>query len=135
MSSKKVIKKALAKKYSNKKSNTQTKKVKTVTSFKKVVWSEFFTPLDDRLVVKVVEKTNKTAGGIYIPDSVVEAAPNKGTVVAVGQGHKSSKGHLRPMDVKVGDEILFSEFAGSQMILFDEAVLILREQDVLGIVE
>ena len=142
---KKATKKKVAKKTSNKKPKPKAAakkkseakaKINPATPIsKKVVWTETFTPLDDRLVVQPVAKANKTAGGIYIPDSVVETAPNRGTVLAVGRGHKSPKGRLRPMDVKVGDEILFSEFSGSQMILLDENVLILREQDVLGIIE
>ena len=142
---KKVAKKKAAKKVSKKKPTpkkaakkkpaVKTKTVKAVAKPQKVDWDQVFTPLDDRLVVEPVTKSNKTAGGIYIPDSVVETAPNRGKVLAVGRGHKSPKGHLRPMDVKVGDEILFSEFSGSQMILLDQSLLILREHDVLGVVD
>lgn len=94
-----------------------------------------FTPLDDRLVVKLIGKSNKTSGGIYIPDSSVASAQDRGEVLAVGRGHQDKKGRIQPMDVKVGDKILFSEYAASKVNIEDQDLLILREQDVFGIVE
>lgn len=95
-------------------------------------WSLVFSPLDDRVVVQAVEASNVTAGGIIIPDSVNEK-PQVGTVVAVGRGHRSVKGRVRPVDVKVGDRVLFPKYAGDQIEVDGQKLLILREGDVLGV--
>lgn len=95
-------------------------------------WSLVFSPLDDRVVVQPVEASTVTAGGIIIPDSVNEK-PQMGTVVAVGRGHRSAKGRVRPVDVKVGDRVLFPKYAGDQIEVDGQKLLILREGDVLGV--
>lgn len=91
-----------------------------------------FSPLDDRVVVQPVEASNVTAGGIIIPDSVNEK-PQMGTIVAVGRGHRSAKGRVRPVDVKVGDRILFPKYAGDEIEIDGRKLLVLREGDVLGV--
>ncbi|MDG0815395.1 co-chaperone GroES [Bdellovibrio svalbardensis] len=97
--------------------------------------SNFVTPLDDRLIVQLSGAEKMTAGGLYIPDSVSDVSGNlQGTVVAAGRGHISKKGHLRPMDVKVGDKIVFAEYAGSKIKIQNEDLVIIREGDVMGVV-
>ena len=102
---------------------------------KKLDLSDFVTPLDDRLLVQLSGAEKMTAGGLYIPDTVADTSGNlEGHVVAVGRGHFSKKGHLRPMDVKVGDKVVFSEYAGSKIKVQNEDLIILRESDVMGVV-
>ncbi|WP_246845143.1 co-chaperone GroES [Bdellovibrio sp. NC01] len=97
--------------------------------------SQFVTPLDDRMIVQVSGAERMTAGGLYIPDTVADTSGNlEGTVVAVGRGHVSKKGHLRPMDVAVGDKVVFSEYAGSKIKIQNEDLIIIREGDVMGVV-
>lgn len=91
-------------------------------------------PLGDRIVVRRVEEETKTAGGIYIPDSATEK-PSEGEVVAVGKGRFTDKGDLIPMEVKIGDKVIFGKFSGSEVKIGDEALLIMREDDVLAIAE
>ena len=99
-------------------------------------WSEFVTPLDDRLIVHLTKGEKMTAGGLYIPDTVSSSNDHlKGNVVAVGRGHRDTKGRIRPMDVQVGHQVLFSEYAGSKVNWNGQEVIILRENDVLGIVD
>lgn len=109
---------------------------KAETSKKKLVdLSDFVTPLDDRLIVQTSGADKMTAGGLYIPDTVADVSGNmQGTVVAVGRGHMSPKGHLRLMDVQVGDKVVFSEYAGSKINLQNEDLVILRESEVMGVV-
>jgi chaperonin GroES len=90
------------------------------------------TPLDDRLVVSVEGPSETTAGGIIIPGTVM-ARPSRGKVLAKGRGRRNKKGQRRPLAVEVGDEVLFAEFAGTKLQLGDEEVLILREDEVLGV--
>lgn len=100
-----------------------------------VNWNKYLTPLDDRLVVELAEQEKMTAGGLYIPNTVTDVAANlKGKVLAIGRGHLGQKGHIKNMDVQVGDQILFAEYAGSKVNVEGQNVLILRESDVLGIV-
>ena len=99
-----------------------------------VNWSNFFTPLDDRIVVLVEGPAEKTAGGLYIP-STVEDRPTQGQVLLAGRGKKDKKGRIRPMDVKSGEKVLFGTFAGMKMILNDQEVLMLREEDIMGVVD
>jgi chaperonin GroES len=97
--------------------------------------TNFVTPLDDRLMVQLTEKDRKTAGGLFIPDSVSDMSGNlHGTVVAVGRGHFSKKGHLQPMDVKIGDKVVFAQHSGSKIKIQNEDLIILRESDVMGVV-
>ena len=91
-------------------------------------------PLQDRVIVKRVKEEEKTKGGIIIPDSAKEK-PLEGLVVAVGSGKVTKNGKVVPMDVKAGDKILFGKYSGSEVKLDDEEYLILREEDVLAIIE
>ena len=89
-------------------------------------------PLADRLVIKPIEREEVTKGGIVLPDTAKEK-PQEGKVVAVGPGRKSEDGKLIPMDVKVGDIVVYSKYGGIDYKLDDEDVLILRESDILAI--
>jgi len=91
-------------------------------------------PLKDRILVKRIEEEEKTAGGIIIPDTAKEK-PMEGKVVAVGRGKVSEDGKLMPLDVKKGDRILFSTYAGTEVKIGGEEHLIMREEDVLGVIE
>jgi chaperonin GroES len=92
-------------------------------------------PLQDRLIVKRIEETEqKSVGGIIIPDTAKEK-PQEGKVIAVGSGKRNEDGSVQPLDVKRGDHILFGKYAGSEVKLDGEEHLILREDDVLGVVE
>jgi chaperonin GroES len=93
-----------------------------------------FRPLRDRVLVKYSEEAEKTAGGLYIPDSAKEK-PQKGEVVAVGSGRVTDDGKLQPISVKVGDTVLFDKYSGSKVTMDDMEYLIIREEDILGIVE
>ena len=93
-----------------------------------------FKPLRDRVFVKYSTEEEKTSGGLYIPDTAKEK-PQKGTVIAVGPGKVTDDGKRQPMDVKVGDIILFDKYSGSKIKMDDEEYLIIREEDILGIVE
>ncbi|MEY4065231.1 MAG: hypothetical protein RIR26_1439 [Pseudomonadota bacterium] len=90
-------------------------------------------PLADRILVKRVEEETKTAGGILIPDNAKEK-PMEASVVAVGAGKVLADGKVRPMEVKVGDRVLFSKYSGTEIKLEGTEHLILREDDILGIV-
>ena len=91
-------------------------------------------PLSDRLVIKVIDDTEQTSGGIFIPDSAKEK-PQKGEVIAVGPGKALEDGKKAEMEVKVGDIVLFAKYAGTDVKLNDEMLKILSEKDVLGILE
>ena len=91
-------------------------------------------PLQDRVIVKRLAEEEKTKGGIIIPDSAKEK-PQQGKVVAVGKGKTADDGKLIKLDVKVGDRILFSKYAGTEVKIEDEEHLIMREDDILGIIE
>jgi chaperonin GroES len=93
-----------------------------------------FKPLRDRVLVKYSSEEEKTAGGLYIPDAAKEK-PQKGTVVAVGPGRVTDDGKRQPLEVKVGDKVLFDKYSGSKIKIEDEEHLIIREEDILGIVE
>jgi chaperonin GroES len=90
-------------------------------------------PLHDRILVKRIEEEEKTKGGIIIPDTAKEK-PQEGKVVAVGGGKVLEDGKVRPMDVKAGDRILFSKYSGTDVKIEGEEHIIIREDDVLGIV-
>ncbi len=91
-------------------------------------------PLQDRVIVKRIEEEEKTAGGIIIPDTAKEK-PQEGKVVAVGKGKANDDGKVTPLDVKVNDRVLFGKYAGSEINLDGEEHIIMREDDILGIVE
>ena len=91
-------------------------------------------PLQDRIIVKRVEEEEKTKGGIIIPDTAKEK-PIEGKVIAVGNGKVQEDGKVRPLDVKAGDRILFSKYAGTEIKIEGEEHLIMREEDILGVIE
>lgn len=91
-------------------------------------------PLMDRIVIKVIEDTEQTSGGIFIPDSAKEK-PQKGEVVAVGEGKMSDKGEREPMDVKVGDVILYAKYSGTDIKMDGVEYKILSIKDALAIIE
>ncbi|WP_242344340.1 co-chaperone GroES [Anaeromyxobacter terrae] len=91
-------------------------------------------PLQDRIIVKRVQEEEKTKGGIIIPDSAKEK-PIEGKVLAVGNGKVLEDGKVRPLDVKAGDRILFSKYAGTEIKIDGEEHLIMREDDILGVIE
>ena len=93
-----------------------------------------FRPLHDRVLVRRIEDDEKTAGGIIIPDTAKEK-PSEGEVVAVGAGSRGDDGSLTPMDVKEGDRILFGKWSGSEVKIDGEELLIMKESDILGIIE
>ena len=91
-------------------------------------------PLHDRVIVKRLESETKTAGGIVIPDSAAEK-PVQGKVVAVGKGKILEDGNVRPLDVKVGDKILFGKYSGTEVKIDGEELLVMREEDVMAVIE
>jgi chaperonin GroES len=93
-----------------------------------------FRPLHDRVLVRRIEQQEKTAGGIIIPDTAKEK-PQEGEVIAAGSGVKTEDGKLLPLDVKAGDRILFGKWSGTEVRVDGEDLLIMKESDILGIVE
>ena len=91
-------------------------------------------PLHDRIVVRRVEEEQKTAGGILLPGSAQEK-PQQGEVLAVGNGQIRDNGDVRPLDVKTGDKVLFDQYAGQTVKVDGEELLIMKEADVLGVLE
>ncbi|GAB4293240.1 MAG: co-chaperone GroES [Desulfuromonadia bacterium] len=91
-------------------------------------------PMHDRIIVKRLEEEAKTAGGIFIPETAKEK-PQRGEVVAVGNGKKTEDGKVLPMDVKKGDKVLFGKYAGTEVKIDGEEYLIMREDDILGVIE
>ena len=93
-----------------------------------------FRPLHDRIVVKRIDAEEKTKGGIIIPDTAKEK-PQEGEVLAVGPGARDESGKLTPLDVKVGDHILFGKWSGTEIKLDGKDLLIMKESDVMGVIE
>jgi len=91
-------------------------------------------PLHDRVIVKRMEEERKTASGIVIPDTAAEK-PDQGEIIAVGAGKKDDQGKLIPLDVKVGDRVLFGKYAGQTVKVEGEELLVMREEDIMGVVE
>lgn len=91
-------------------------------------------PLQDRIIVKRVEEETKTAGGLFIPETAKEK-PQRGQVVAAGNGKKTEDGKILPLDVKVGDVVLFGKYAGTEIKVDGEEFLMMREDDILAVVE
>jgi chaperonin GroES len=91
-------------------------------------------PLQDRVIVRRLEEEEKTKGGIIIPDTAKEK-PQEGKVIAVGKGKVTEDGKVIPLDVKVGDKILFGKYSGTEVKIGGEEHLIMREEDILGIIE
>ena len=93
-----------------------------------------FRPLHDRVVVRRIESEAKTAGGIIIPDTAKEK-PQEGEIIAVGPGARDEAGKLIPLDVKVGDRILFGKWSGTEVKIDGQEYLIMKESDVMGVIE
>ena len=93
-----------------------------------------FKPLHDRVVVRRLEQEEKTAGGIIIPDTAKEK-PMEGEVIAVGPGARGEDGQLHPLDVRAGDRILFGKWSGSEVKIDGEELIIMKESDILGIIQ
>jgi len=92
------------------------------------------TPLHDRILVRRVEESETTRGGIIIPDSAKDK-PQEGEVIAAGKGKVNDEGKVHPLDVKVGDRILFGKYSGTEIKIDGEELVIMREEEVLGILE
>ena len=93
-----------------------------------------FRPLHDRVVVRRLEEDERSKGGIIIPDTAKEK-PQTGEVVAVGPGERDDKGTLQPLDVKPGNRVLFGKWSGTEVKIDDEDLLIMKESDILGVLE
>ena len=93
-----------------------------------------FRPLHDRVVVRRIEQDEKTAGGIIIPDTAKEK-PMEGEIIAAGPGARNETGQLVPLDVKVGDRVLFGKWSGTEVKLDGEELMIMKESDIMGIIE
>jgi chaperonin GroES len=93
-----------------------------------------FRPLHDRVVLRRIEEDERTPGGIIIPDTAKEK-PQQGEVVAVGPGARDEKGQVHPLDVKAGDRVLFGKWSGSEVKIDGEELLIMKESDILGVME
>ena len=93
-----------------------------------------FRPLHDRILVRRIEADEKTAGGIIIPDTAKEK-PQEGEVIAVGSGARNETGQLQPLDLKVGDRILFGKWSGTEIKLDGEDLIIMKESDVMGVID
>ena len=91
-------------------------------------------PLHDRIIVKRLEEERKTASGIVIPDTAAEK-PDQGEVKAVGKGKKTDEGKIIPLDVKVGDRVLFGKYSGQTVKVDGDELLVMREEDIMGVVE
>ena len=93
-----------------------------------------FRPLHDRVVVKRIEAEEKTAGGIIIPDTAKEK-PQQGEVVAVGPGGRDEAGKLVPIDLQVGDRVLFGKWSGTEVVIDGDELLIMKESDIMGVLD
>ena len=91
-------------------------------------------PLHDRVIVKRIEEERKSAGGIVIPDTAAEK-PDQGEIVAVGKGKKDDQGKLIPIDVKVGDRVLFGKYSGQTVKVKGDELFVMREEDIMGVIE
>ncbi|MGD8589269.1 MAG: co-chaperone GroES [Chromatiales bacterium] len=91
-------------------------------------------PLHDRVIVRRMEEERKSPGGIVIPDSATEK-PIQGEVLAVGKGKLLENGDIRPLEVKVGDRVLFGKYAGTEVKVSGEEVLVMKEEDIMGVIE
>jgi len=91
-------------------------------------------PLHDRVIVKRIEEERKSAGGIVIPDTAAEK-PEQGEILAVGKGKKDDKGKLIPVDVKVGDRVLFGKYSGQTVRVKGDELLVMHEEDIMGVIE
>ncbi len=92
-----------------------------------------FRPLHDRVLLRRIEQEAKTAGGIIIPDTAQEK-PMEGEIVAVGTGHVNDNGDVRPLDVKEGDKVIFSKWAGTEVMIEGEELMVMKESDLIGVI-
>lgn len=132
-----VVTKTAQKTSAKKPASVKTQKAPATSAVKQQPKSlqALVSPLDDRILVRLSEIERRTPGGLFIPDTVTQTLGNlEGQVVAVGRGHMNKKGHVKPMDVQVGDKVLFAEFAGSKIKIQNEDLIILRESEVMGVV-
>lgn len=90
-------------------------------------------PLHDRILVKRMAEEEKTAGGLYIPDTAKEK-PHRGEIVAAGKGRTTEEGKVMPLEVKVGDRVLFGKYSGTELKLNGEEFLMMKEEDILGVI-
>ncbi len=93
-----------------------------------------FRPLQDRVLIRRLEQEEKTTGGIIIPDTAKEK-PQEGEVIAVGPGARSEDGKLHPLDVKVGDRVLFGKWSGTEVKIDGEDLVVMKESDIMGVIE
>ncbi len=91
-------------------------------------------PLHDRVIVKRLEEETKSPGGIVIPDTAAEK-PSRGEVLAIGNGKLQDNGELRPLDVKVGDKVLFGKYSGNEVKVDGQELLVMREDDIMAVIE
>ncbi|MGD9171964.1 MAG: co-chaperone GroES [Candidatus Thiodiazotropha sp.] len=91
-------------------------------------------PLHDRVLIRRMEKEQTSSGGIVIPDTATEK-PTQGEVIAVGKGRLLNSGEIRPLDVKVGDRVLFAEYSGTEVKVLGEDVVVVREDEIMGVLE
>jgi chaperonin GroES len=91
-------------------------------------------PLHDRVILKRMEEETTTAGGIVIPDSAAEK-PQRGEVVAIGTGKRLESGEVIPLDVKIGDKVLFGKYSGTEVKVEGDDLLVMREEDIIGVIE
>lgn len=114
-----------------------TAKAKAAPAAKKAALSKdlsaFMSPLDDRIIVDPAREEQMTAGGLYIPDTVASNGNTQGVILALGRGHRNKKGRIRPMDVKLGDKVLFAQHSGNEIEVMGHKLLILRESEILGV--
>ncbi len=95
-------------------------------------WADFFTPIDNRILILIDESSFKTVGGLYIPETA-QSDSTEGSVVAVGRGHRTKKGHVRPIEVKVGDKVIFKKYGGHKIRLQDSELIIIQEDEIVGV--
>lgn len=92
-----------------------------------------FRPLHDRVLVRRIEQSERTKGGIIIPDTAKEK-PMEGEIVATGSGHVNDNGQVRPLDVKKGDRVIFSKWAGTEVTIDGEELMVMKESDIIGVI-
>lgn len=98
-------------------------------------WSSFISPLDDRVLLQIESGERMTAGGLYIPDTAEISGHFKARVLAVGRGHRDVKGRLRPLELKVGDQVLVNQWTSGEIEIDGEKLRLVRESEVLGLIE
>lgn len=136
ITAKKTAPKKLAKKPGKKAAKKPIKKaVSQKIPAKSMNFANLISPLDDRILVQLQDGEKMTAGGLYIPDSVDASGNRKAKVVAVGRGHLDKKGKIHSLEIRVGNMVLLTEHAGDEIEISGQKLKILRESDILGIVE